>query len=217
MQNCTGARGMEGSRMRIMEIYSHLNGLEYLQVHLPELWEEIKMVIESIDATLCKTKISNEKTKKGQLLYSPVDMNKQFKELLEKHGWEESRTQYYVTANIKLARETLWYEAAKQKEIIEENGSEALYTYNQTDFVKERVAVEVQFGKYFSVAYDLFVKHMAFYVGDKIDLGIEILPMKVLANEMSSGVPYYEGEVYNIIRQGRNTPAVPLVVIGIAQ
>lgn len=203
--------------MKIMEIYSHLNGLEYLQVHLPEMWEEIKTVIESVDAEACKTKISNEKTKRGQLLYSPVDMNKEFKKLLEQHGWEESRTQYYVTANVKLARETLWYEAAKQKEIIEENGSEALYTYNQTDFVKERVAVEVQFGKYFSVAYDLFVKHMAFYVGDKIDLGIEILPMKKLAAEMSSGVPYYEGEVSNVIRQGRNTPAVPLVIIGIAQ
>lgn len=35
--------------MKVVEIYSHLNGLEYLQVHLPELWEEIKSVIESVD------------------------------------------------------------------------------------------------------------------------------------------------------------------------
>lgn len=203
--------------MKIVEIYSHLNGLEYLQVHLPDLWEEIKEVIESVDAELCKTKESKEKTKAGKMLYSPIEMNKKFKELLEDRGWNESRAQYYVTADVRLARETLWYEPAKQKEIIEAHGSEALYTYNQTDFVKERVAVEVQFGKYFSVAYDLFVKHMAFYVGNKIDLGIEILPMKVLANEMSSGVPYYEGEVYNVIRQGRNTPAVPIIMIGISQ
>lgn len=203
--------------MKIVEIYSHLNGLEYLKVHLPELWEEIKWVIDSVDAAACKTKKSKEKTKIGKLLYSPIDMNKKFKELLELKCWKESRTQYYVTANVKLARETLWYEPEKQKEIIEKNGDKALYTYNQTDFVKNRVAVEVQFGKYFSVAYDLFVKHMAFYVGDKIDLGIEILPMKDLANEMSSGVPYYEGEVYNVIRQGRNTPAVPLIMIGISQ
>lgn len=209
---------MEGEKnMKIIEIYSHLNGLEYLQVHLPQLWEEIKEVIENVDAEICKTKESKEKTKVGKMLYSPVDMNKKFKELLELKDWKESRTQYYVTANVRLARETLWYDATKQKEIIEENGGEALYTYNQTDFVKDRVAVEVQFGKYFSVAYDLFVKHMAFYVGDKIDLGIEILPMKVLSNEMSSGVPYYEGELYNVIRQGRNTPAVPLVIIGISQ
>jgi hypothetical protein len=82
--------------------------------------------------------------------------------------------------------------------------------------VKDRIAVEVQFGKYAFVAYDLFVKHMAFYIGNQIDLGIEILPMKSLASEMSSGVAYYEGEVYNVIRQGRNTPAVPLIILGVA-
>ena len=37
----------------------------------------------------------------------------------------------------------------------------------------------------------MFVKHMAFYVGDQMDVGIEILPMKSLSAEMSSGVPYY--------------------------
>ena len=78
------------------------------------------------------------------------------------------------------------------------------------------MAVEVQFGKYAFVAYDLFVKHMAFYVGDAIDVGIEILPMKELQTQMSSGVAYYEGALYNLIREGRGVPAVPLVVIGLA-
>lgn len=74
----------------------------------------------------------------------------------------------------------------------------------------------MQFGKYAFVAFDLFVKHMAFYVGDKIDVGIEILPMKEMSSEMSSGISYYEREIYNVIRQGRGVPAVPLVLIGIA-
>lgn len=104
----------------------------------------------------------------------------------------------------------------EQKEKIEQSGSEALYSYNQTDFVKERVAVEVQFGKYPFVAFDLFVKHMAFFVGDVIDLGVEILPMKELQANMSSGPSYYEGELYNLIREGRGVPAVPLVLIGVA-
>jgi hypothetical protein len=73
----------------------------------------------------------------------------------------------------------------------------------------------VQFGKYAFVAYDLFVKHMAFFVGDKIDVGVEILPMKELQAQMSSGVAYYEGELYNLLRQGRGTPAVPLVIVGV--
>jgi len=73
----------------------------------------------------------------------------------------------------------------------------------------------VQFGKYAFVAYDLFVKHMAFFVGNAIDVGIEILPMKSLQMEMSSGVPYYEAALYDLLRQGRSTLAVPLVLIGI--
>ena len=87
---------------------------------------------------------------------------------------------------------------------------------SQTDFVKDRIAVEVQFGKYSFVAYDLFVKHMAFYIGDVIDVGVEILAMKSLQKEMASGVGYYEGELYNLIREGRGVPAVPLVLIGVA-
>jgi hypothetical protein len=105
---------------------------------------------------------------------------------------------------------------AQQKAEIESAGLKHIFSYNQTDFVKDRVAVEVQFGKYSFVAYDLFVKHMAFFVGDVIDVGIEILPMKELQEEMSSGVAYYEGELYNLIREGRGVPAVPLVLVGIA-
>jgi hypothetical protein len=202
--------------MKIIETYSHLNGLEYLQVHLPELWTEMTGVVWGIDAERCKTKISEEKTKKGRILYSPVTMNREFKTCFGEKGWSESRTQYYVTADVKLARETLTLDPSKQREIIESAGKTAYFTYNQTDFVKNRVAVEVQFGKYSFVAYDLFVKHMAFFVGDKIDVGIEILPMKELTLQMSSGVAYYEGEVYNVVRQGRGTPAVPLVIVGIA-
>ena len=101
------------------------------------------------------------------------------------------------------------------KKEIEEAGETAIFSYNQTDFVKDRVAVEVQFGKYSFVAYDLFVKHLAFYIGDRIDVGVEILPTKSLQKEMSSGVPYYEGEFYNVVRQGRGVPAVPLILVGI--
>jgi len=202
--------------MRIVEKYSHLNGYEYMSCHLPELWDEISSIIEMLDAENCRTKISKEKTKKGKILFSPIELNKSFKRSLGERGWKESRTSYYVTADVRLARETLNLAAEEQKMVIEREGKTAYFTYNQTDFVKDRVAVEVQFGKYSFVAYDIFVKHMAFFVGNKIDVGIEILPMKELASQMSSGVAYYEGEVYNVIRQGRNTPAVPLIIIGIA-
>jgi len=201
--------------MKISETYSHLNGLEFLMVRKPALWKEIQAVIKAVNAEKCRTKVSKEKTMKGKLLYSPVDMNKAFSRLLNKRGWEESRVSYWVTRKEKLIRKTLTMSPEEQKREIEAAGEEPIYSYNQTDFVKDRAAVEVQFGKYAFVAYDLFVKHLAFYVSDHIDIGIEILPMKALAKEMSSGVPYYEGEFYNVIRQGRGVPAVPLVILGI--
>lgn len=103
----------------------------------------------------------------------------------------------------------------EQKKGIEIGGETPIFSCNQTDFVKDRVAVEVQFGRYAFVAYDHFVKHLAFYVGDRIDMGIEILVMKSLQSQMSSGVGYYEGEFYNVIRQGRGVPTVPLIILGI--
>jgi len=201
--------------MKIVEKYSHLNGLEFLLVHKMELWQEIESVIYSIDAEKCKTKVSKEKTKSGKLLYSPIDMNALFKEKLYELKWEESRVSYWVTKDERLIRKTIAMPPDMQKQEIEKQNETAIFSYNQTDFVKNRVAIEVQFGKYSFVAYDLFVKHLAFYVGDKIDVGIEILPMKSLQSEMSSGVSYYEGELYNVVRQGRGVPAVPLIIIGI--
>jgi hypothetical protein len=143
-------------------------------------------------------------------------MNKAMRESFRRHQWSERRTSYWVTADAKLIRKTMHMPAAQQKAEIEAAGAVPISSYNQTDFVKERVAVEVQFGKYSFVAYDLFVKHMAFYVGDVIDVGVEILPMKELQAQMSSGVAYYEGELYNLIREGRGVPAVPLILIGVA-
>lgn len=201
--------------MRIVETYSHLNGFEFLQVHKPNLWEEISTVIKTIDAKKCKTKVSKEKNKMGKLLYSPIDMNKSFKVRLEKTKWIESRVNYWVTKNENLIRKTLTMSPEQQKVEIESIGETPIFSYNQTDYIKDRVAIEVQFGKYSFVAFDLFVKHLAFYIGDKIDVGVEILPMKALQTQMSSGVAYYEGELYNVIRQGRGVPAVPLVIIGI--
>ncbi|HKU63983.1 MAG TPA: BglII/BstYI family type II restriction endonuclease [Rhizomicrobium sp.] len=202
--------------MRIVTTYSHLNGWEFIKVHKPGLWSEIEQVISSVNASRCKTKKSKEKRTKGKMLYSPIAMNKAMDKAFAKHGWKQQITRYWVTEDAKLIEQTLNLSTLEQKKRIEAAGHRAILSYNQTDFVKDRVAVEVQFGKYSFVAYDLFVKHMAFYIGNVIDVGVEILAMKELQQEMASGVGYYEGELYNLVREGRGVPAVPLVLIGVA-
>ena len=202
--------------MEIKARYSHLNGEEYLLVHRKQLWDEVKAVIAEVDAMACRTKVSKEKTMPGKMLFSPADMNRAFKDGLKARGWSERRSTFWLTADEKLMRGIYGLSEGEQKRAIEKAGYEPIMSYNQTDFVKERVAVEVQFGKYAFVAHDLFVKHLSFYVSDIIDVGVEILPMKELEREMSSGVAYYERDLLNVLRQGRGVPAVPLVLVGVA-
>ncbi len=201
--------------MKIAERYSHLNGLEYLLVHKPNLWDEICEVIRGLDAEMHKTKVSKEKRSVGKLFYSPRAMNAAMKSAFKELGWEQRRVDYYVTDDAKLIRETISLPMHDQKSRIQAAGKMPLRSYNQTDFVKERCMVEVQFGKYSFIAHDLFVKHMAFFTTDVMDVGVEILPTKALQANMSSGVPYYEGALYDLIREGRGVPHVPLVLVGV--
>ncbi len=112
----------------------------------------------------------------GWELYDPRALNLAFKAEFKARQWGDERADFFVTRDLKLIRKTLHLTPAEQEEIIEQAGQTAFRSYNQTDFLKDRIAVEVQFGKHFSVAYDFFVKHLAFYVGDVIDVGVEIVP-----------------------------------------
>ncbi|MCC8156277.1 MAG: hypothetical protein LIO54_03235 [Oscillospiraceae bacterium] len=152
----------------------------------------------------------------GKILYSPTKLNELFKSEFSKNGWAESRITYFVSADLQTTRavvDTQDYE--RQKQEILNRGFQPFRTYNQVDFVKDKTAVEVQFGKYFSVQYDLHVKHTFLYSRGDIDVGVEIIPMHSLMSQMSTGVAWYENELTNIVREGRSNPSVPIVLIGI--
>lgn len=204
--------------MQIVKTHSHLNGLEFLEARQPRLLAELRKVIADVDAEACRTKESLEKRKLGRTLFSPKALNAAIHKGFSAcpGAWESVRTDYWVCEDADTNRRIIDLPLGDQQQLIVSAGFEPIRSFNQTDFVKDRVAVEVQFGKYAFVAYDLFVKHLAFYVAGKIDVGIEILPMKALQSEMSSGPSCYEKELHNLMRGGRGVPAVPLVVFGVA-
>ena len=201
--------------MRIVYTHSHLNGLEWLLVHRRALWLELLRVLKNVDAGACKTKVSREKTMLGKRLFSPEKMNEEIGKRLAKLKWSEHRAGFYITHDYELLRATVGLPPEEQQRAIRERGLEPLYSFTQTDFVKGRVAVEVQFGKYAFLAYDIFVKHMMFFVSDHISVGVEVIPVKTLQAEMSSGPGYYEQALSYLAQQGKNVPAVPLVLIGV--
>jgi hypothetical protein len=203
-------------RMKIAQTYSHLNGLEWLLQTKPQIWSEIEQVIEDVDAESCKTKISKEKSMKGRKLYAPKELNKKFENGLKSKSWtHKGRLPFYTCVDPSVIKECLGLPPEDQKRIIEDYKLEAIPSSNEGDFEKERVAIEIQFGKYSFVQFDIFIKHAARYMKGEIDLGIEIVPMKAMEREMSSGPPYYEKHVHEILRQGRIFPPVPLLLIGV--
>lgn len=176
--------------MKIVYEYSHLGGSEILKVRYPEFEKEIYNVINKVNPK--RTKISQEKTMRGKALYSPIDMNGQFKKLFREKGYEEMVDTYDIR--------------------IPNCDSVIKGAYKQIDFVKSKVLVEVQFGKYAFMFYDM-AKFQYFFNENKADVGIEIVPSHSLHKEMSTGVSYGEQLVYDIERLKRHFPAVPVKVI----
>jgi len=176
--------------MRIVYEYSHLGGSEILHVRYPQTEGEINNVIASVRAV--RSKLSKEKTKTGRMLYSPIHMNVEFKKAFTELGYREIRDVY----TIRIPNSDVAIPGA----------------FKQIDYVKDRVLVEVQFGKYAFMFYDM-AKFQYFFNESKADVGVEILPCHGLHREMSSGVSYGEQLVYDIERLRRHFPAVPVKVI----
>jgi len=176
--------------MNIVYEYSHLGGSEILFVRYPEINEEIYQIIKNVKAK--RSKISREKTMKGRKLFSPKNMNNQFKTLFNTKNYKELRDTYTITI-------------PKSDVIIKG-------AFKQIDFVKEKVLVEVQFGKYAFMFYDM-AKFQYFFNENKADVGVEIVPCHFLHKQMSTGVSYGEQLVYDIERLKRHFPAVPVKII----
>lgn len=190
--------------MRIAGIYSFNNGKEAIkQLHQPQL-EEILQVIESVDAESCKTKVSKEKTMRDRVLYSPPALNEAFKEQFTARGWinhkiiaEYSKENYVpgYTPRIRGGREQP--------------------AFRDMDFVKEKLGVEVQFGKYSFMVYNVCAKMTIFAKLDVIDCGVEIVPVKSFAEEMSTGVSYFEQFVWDLEHRGVSDIDIPVLIFGI--
>ena len=115
-------------------------------VHRADALQEIENIVASVDARELRTKVSKEYRMKGRKLYSPIEMNKAIGSRFVDYGWKESRTSYWVTGDAGLIRKTMTMPPEQQKEAIVKAGREPIYSYNQTDYVKQRVAVEVLLG-----------------------------------------------------------------------
>lgn len=187
--------------MTILGKYSFNDGADFIQRKYPELLKEIEDAITNVDASKCLVKESKEKTMLGKMLYSPVALNEEFKRLLYPRHWQHVKencvypVKYYVGG----------YKPEEKK----------VYPYRDMDFVKEKLGVEVQFGKYAFMVYNVCAKMTIFRNFGHIDAGIEIVPIKELAEQMSTGVSYFEQFVWDLEKRGVSNIDVPALIVGI--
>ncbi len=195
---------MEAKRniMKTVAEYSFKNGKNVLIQNFNYLLKEVYNVIASVDASKCKNKKSKELTMKGKILYSPIALNDEFKNYFTQLGWKNKKikckysNKYYVNNYI-------------PKSI-------GKMPYREMDFVKNKVGVEVQFGKYAFMVYNVCAKMTIFKKLVGIKAGIEIVPVKDLADQMSTGVSYFEQIVWDLEHRGVANIDLPVLIIGIA-
>jgi hypothetical protein len=188
--------------MIIAGIYSFKNGREIVEHNYPEQLQEVRRVISSIRVEEHRTKVSKEKTMPGKMLYNPRSLNKAIKHEFMGLGWETHRVpceyppDYYV-------------------EGYDPNG-QTINAFREIDFVKDRLGIEVQFGKYAFMVYNVCAKMTIFHNLGIIDAGVEIVPVKAFANNMSTGVSYFEQFVWDLNQRGVADIDIPVLILGIA-
>lgn len=188
--------------MRIVAEYSFNNGAEEVRKRYPHLLAEIVEVLATINAQEHKTKKSKEKTKGMRMLFNPKALNKVFKKEFEDRDWRAKKeycnysTDFYVKD----------YKPAKLK------GNRP---FREMDFLKEKLGVEVQFGKYAFMVYNVCAKMTIFKNLGHIDCGVEIVPVRGFTKEMSTGVAYFEQFTWDLQTRGVGDIDIPVLILGI--
>ncbi|MDO4583493.1 MAG: BglII/BstYI family type II restriction endonuclease [Planctomycetia bacterium] len=187
--------------MEIAGIYSFYHGEEIVREKYGKLLKEVETIIHRVDAEKCKTKESEEKTMPGRLLYAPRLLNSEFKKEFECIGWNSVQVPCEYSADYYVNGYTPKSLSGKP--------------YREMDFVKDSLGVEVQFGKYAFMVYNVAAKMTIFRKLGYIQAGIEIVPVKELARDMSSGVSFFEQFVWDLEHRGISDIDTPVMILGI--
>lgn len=104
----------------------------------------------------------------------------------------------------------------QQKEFIRAAGFVPYPSNTQSDFLRDGIVKELQLAKYAFVFYDVMVKNSILRRLGLVDLVLEIVPMKALQAQMSSGPSYFEQVSDKFARMHPDDlPRLPTLIIGI--
>jgi hypothetical protein len=181
--------------MIIKDIYSHNDGEKYINENHKSEYDEIVNAVNSVDIIKVLSKETHEKTK-SPLLFSPIELNHQLKNYLCILGWTEKNE--------------------SKKGFIEPRiNFDGEKGFREMDGIKNKVGLEIQFGKYAFMAYDIFSKMPIFHKRGLIDCGIELVLSHNMIKDFSTGVGSFSQIVLDMKERGVADLDIPTLVIGI--
>ena len=181
--------------------YSFNKGSTFVAKRFQPLLDNVYKAIAGVNSSICKTKKSREKTMRGRRLYSPKALNKAFKREFQELGW--------ANCKVPCVYPTEFYLPAYKPNPLPRGA------FRDMDFVKDKLGVEVKFGKYAFMVYNVCAKMTIFHKLGHIDAGIEVVPIKRFADQMSTGVSYFEQFVWDLQHRGVADIDIPVLIIGI--
>jgi len=184
--------------MRIIDTYSYNGGGLFIEQHFPSELAEIRDAIIAVDAADTRLKESKEKNMFGRMLYSPKALNKALlDDKLYLQGWTKPKIKYKLTI---VGR------------------SKPYRGYFEADGLKNGLGLEVQFGKYAFLGWDILGKMPIFAQRNYFIAGVEVVPMASFrgSRQMSSGIGCFE-QIKNMLElRGASNLDIPVLILGIA-
>lgn len=174
--------------MIIESVLSHMRGWELLHEKYPDELQELSHVLQTIVPWHTGTQ------KRGKynppMSFSTSDIYRKMKIELKSLGWE---------INNKLLIKTL----------------ESKSRYTSLDVIKNFIGIEIEFAKFAFTESNLFVKFPLFIKAQKIELGIVIMPMKSLANQIAYNISDFDMVSDRILLLPPLQLQYPFVIIGV--
>jgi hypothetical protein len=136
-----------------------------------------------------------------RIKYSPSAFNDTFKQLFSERGWD-------IHELVARYPQDYYVPGYTPRSPIDD-------VLRDIAHVKNKLGVEYQFGDYREMVYDVNAKMTIFAKMDVIDCGVEIVPVKCLADEMSTGVSFFEQFVWDLKHRGIADVDIPVLILGI--
>ncbi|MCS4089277.1 BglII/BstYI family type II restriction endonuclease [Rhizobium sp. BK176] len=176
----------------------------------------VKDALRLVDLDRLEKKVSREKGREGRLLWSPIQINKAFEERMDAAGWQEYTDNYFVCEDFDVNRAAALLPYHEQKAFIRAARLKPYRSNTQSDFLRDGMVIEMQLGKYTFPFYDIMIKNSILRRMGLVQCAIEIVPMKDLQAQMSSGPAYFEHVSDKFSKMHPDDlPRLPTLILGI--